>query len=342
MTVAGTRVAMGGFGAWGQMHARAIGAIDGADVAAIFCHGERSEKAAAELFPDVPRYRDYDAMLAAGGFDVVSVTAPNHVHSRFAVAAMEAGAHVFLEKPMGLTLAECDAVIEAARRTGRQVTLDHELRVSGQWGAIRDIVAKGEVGRVRYQNFTLFRHPFRPGSGGWRHDPARVGSWILEEMVHFYDLVLWYARENGPPVQVRAFGEPAGEGLVANFGTLLEWADGSTAFLTQTLAGFEHHTMLELAGTDGAVRTWWSGSVARTLTPEYSLKVLRRGQTEAETVAIPKSGEVFELEENLRRAFAAFRENRSPLPPEEAKQSIAVCLAAEEAHASGRPVAPDF
>lgn len=112
--------------------------------------------------------------------------------------------------------------------------------------------------------------------------------------------------------------------------------------LTQTLAGFEHHTMLELAGTDGAVRTWWSGAVARTLTPDYELKVLRRGRTEAETVAIPKSGEVFELEENLRRAFAAFGENRSPLPPEEAKQSIAVCLAAEEAHASGRPVAPMF
>jgi myo-inositol 2-dehydrogenase/D-chiro-inositol 1-dehydrogenase len=111
------------------------------------------------------------------------------------------------------------------------------------------------------------------------------------------------------------------------------------AFLTQTLAD-SSITMLELAAP--AVRTWWSGSVAHTLTPEYSLKVLRRGQTEAETVAIPKSGEVFELEENLRRAFAAFRENRSPLPPEEAKQSVAVCLAAEEAHASGRPVAPDF
>ncbi len=337
-----TRVAMGGFGAWGQMHARAIGAIEGADIVAIFCHGDRSAAAAAEQFPDVPRYRDYQAMLAAGGFDVVSVTVPNHVHSRFAVAALEAGADVFLEKPMGLTLAECDAVVAAARRTGRQVTLDHELRVSSQWGAIRDIVATGDIGRVRYQNFTLFRHPFRGGSGGWRHDPARVGSWILEEMVHFYDLVLWYARENGLPASVRAFGEPAGQGLVANFGTLLEWQDGSTAFLTQTLAGFEHHTMLELAGTEGAVRTWWSGAVARTLTPDFQLKVRRRGQEEVETVAVPKSGEVFELEENLRRAFAAFRQGRSPLPPEEARASIAVCLAAEEAHATGRAVSPDF
>ena len=337
-----TRVAMGGFGAWGQMHARAIGAIEGAEVAAIFCHGDPSEKAAATLFPDVPRYRDYDAMLAAGGFDVVSVTVPNHVHSRYAVAALDAGAHVVLEKPMGLTLDECDAVIAAARRNGRQVTLDHELRVSHQWGAIRDIVAAGDVGQVRYQNFTLFRYPFSQGSGGWRQDPARVGSWILEEMVHFYDLVLWYARENGLPASVRAFGEPAGKGLVSNFGTLLEWQNGSTAFLTQTLAGFEHHTMLELAGTEGAVRTWWSGATARVTMSEYSLKVRRRGQADAETVSVPRSGEVFELEENLRRAFAAFREGRSPLPPEEARASVAVCLAAEEAHATGRAISPNF
>ncbi|BBK33478.1 myo-inositol 2-dehydrogenase/D-chiro-inositol 1-dehydrogenase [Stella humosa] len=337
-----TRVAMAGFGAWGQMHARAVRAIEGAEVAAIFCHGDPSEKAAATLFPDVPRYRDYDAMLAAGGFDVACVTVPNHVHSRFAVAALDAGAHVVLEKPMGLTIDECDAVIAAARRNGRQVTLDHELRVSKQWGVVRDVVAAGDVGKVRYQNFTLFRYPFSQGSGGWRQDPARVGSWILEEMVHFYDLVLWYARENGLPSAVRAFGEPAGRGLVKNFGTLLEWRDGSTAFLTQTLQGFEHHTMLELAGTEGAVRTWWSAATARETQSAFELKVRRRGQSGAETIEVPRSGEVYELEENLRQAFIAFAEGRSPLPPEEAKASVVLCLAAEEAHATGRTITPAF
>ncbi|BBK44448.1 hypothetical protein STVA_44680 [Allostella vacuolata] len=337
-----TRVALGGFGAWGQMHARAVGAIEGAEVTAIFCHGERSEKVAAELFPDVPRFRDYGAMLAAGGFDVVSVTVPNHEHSRYAVEALDAGAHVVLEKPMGLTIDQCDAVIAAAKRNGRQVTLDHELRVSKQWGRVRDFVAAGEVGKVRYQNFTLFRYPFSQGSGGWRQDPARVGSWLLEEMVHFYDLVLWYARENGLPASVRGFGEPAARGMVRNFGTLLEWQDGSTAFLTQTLQGFEHHTMLELAGTEGAVRTWWSAATARETVSAFELKVRRRGQAAAETVEVPRSGEVYELEENLRQAFAAFREGRSPLPPEEAKASVVLCLAAEEAHATGRAVAPAF
>ena len=302
------RIALAGFGAWGQMHARALGAIDGAAIVSVYCHGDASEKAAAELLPHARRFRDYHQMLAAGGFDVVDVTVPNHEHARFAVAALDAGAHVFLEKPLALTLADCDAVIEASRRAGKQVALNHELRVSRQWAVLRDMAANGDFGRVRYQHFSLFRKAFRPGSGGWRYDPAKVGSWLLEELVHFFDLVLWYAAENGKPVAVRAFGngDQAG-GLIDNFTAVLEWADGSLAVLSQCLSGFEHHTSLEVAGERGSARTWWSGAMDRTLHPEFALKV-QRGGAEPESIAIPQSGEVFELEENLRRALAGFRE----------------------------------
>jgi ornithine cyclodeaminase/alanine dehydrogenase-like protein (mu-crystallin family) len=65
MTTNVTRVALAGFGAWGQMHARALSAIADAEIVALYCHGENSARAAAEKLPDVPRYTDYDAMLAA-------------------------------------------------------------------------------------------------------------------------------------------------------------------------------------------------------------------------------------------------------------------------------------
>ncbi|MFX7756102.1 hypothetical protein ABTJ91_20635, partial [Acinetobacter baumannii] len=78
----------------------------------------------------------------------------------------------------------------------------------------------------------------------------------------------------------------------------LTWADGSTALATQCLAGFEHHTLLEIAGDDGAIRTWWAGVTDRTATPDFALAVRRRGAEAAEPVAIPRSGEIFELEEN--------------------------------------------
>jgi myo-inositol 2-dehydrogenase/D-chiro-inositol 1-dehydrogenase len=212
------------------MHAQALATIDGAEIVSIYCHGDSSAKSAAELLPNARRFRDYAAMLAAGGFDVIDVTVPNFQHARFAVAALEAGANVFLEKPLGLTLSECEAVIEAAHRTGRRVALNHELRVSRQWGLVRELIAKGDLGRIRFQHFSLFRHPFRPGSGGWRHDPGRVGSWILEELVHFFDLVMWYAAENGLPSSVHAFSHGGNSGLTDNLQASASLASSITHF----------------------------------------------------------------------------------------------------------------
>jgi myo-inositol 2-dehydrogenase/D-chiro-inositol 1-dehydrogenase len=336
-----SRIALAGFGAWGQMHARAIDTIDGATVVSVYCHSEASEKAATELLPTARRFRDYSGMLAAGGFEVVDVTVPNHIHAEFTIAALTAGVHVFQEKPLGLTLAECGAVITAAQRTGKLVALNHELRVSRQWGLVRDFFARGELGKIRYQHFSLFRNKFRQGSGGWRYDAAKVGSWILEELVHFFDLVLWYAQENGPPARVHAFGTGQESGLTDNFIATLQWDDGSVATLNQCLSGFEHHTLLEVAGETGAVRTWWSGARDRTLHPEFELKVQRAGG-EPETVTIPKSGEVFELEENLRAALEGFKAGRSILSPEEAQASIAVCLAAEQSFREGKAIELDL
>ena len=340
MTETKTRVALAGFGAWGQMHARAIEAIEGVEIVSVFCHSERSEAAARNLVPDASRFDDYEAMLAAGNFDVVNVTVPNNMHARFAVAALESGAHVLLEKPVGVTLAECDRVIAAAKAAGRRVVVNHELRVSHQWRGVRDIIRDGGIGDVRYQHFSLFRHKFRQGSGGWRYDPSQVGSWVLEELVHFFDLVMWYAFENGAPARVTAYGNSAKDALVDNFSAVLEWDDGSLAVLSQCLSGFEHHTMLEIGGTSGCVRTWWSGAQDRTMHPEFELKI-QRGSAEVETVPIPQSGEVFELEENLRAAYAGFHEGHSILTPEETRIAVEVCLAAEKSHRTGKTVMLD-
>ncbi len=319
------------------MHSRAIEAIDGAEIVSVYCHSERSEQAAREALPEVRRFDDYSRMLEAGGYDVVDITVPNNVHADFAVRALEAGANVFLEKPLGITTQECDTVAEAAAKAGRLVALNHELRVSRQWGAVHDIVAAGDIGDVRYQHLSLYRHSFRQGSGGWRYDPSRVGSWILEELVHFFDLVMWYGSKNGKPAQVNAFGNGSDNGLTENFTTILEWENGAVANLSQCLGGFEHHTVLEIAGSDGGVRTWWSGALDRTMHPDFELKV-KRGSADVETVDIPLSGEVFELEENLRRALDGFRNDRSILSPQEARIAVAVCLAAEQAYRSGKPV----
>jgi len=292
------------------------------------------------MLPDVEVFRSYEAMLA-GGPDVVIVAVPNNLHAAFTIKALEAGAHVVLEKPLGLTLAECNAVLAAAEKAGRQVAVNHELRVSHQWGQVRAMIAAGDIGRVTHQHFSLFRHPFRPGSGGWRRDPDRVGSWMLEELVHFVDLVMWYARENGRPVQLlaQAAGAGAAKGLADTVSVLISWGDGSTALVTQCLAGFQHHTLLEIAGDAGAIRTWWAGAFDRTASPDFALHVRRRGAADVAAIDVPRSGEIFELEENLRRALAGFRSGGLVMKPEDARAAVALCLAVERSIAEGGPVA---
>lgn len=331
------RIALAGFGAWGQMHARAIANIEGAKIVSVFCHSARSETAAADQIPDVMRYSDYECMLAAGDFDVVDITIPNDLHASFAIAALGTGAYVLLEKPLGISRDECEAVVVASRASTGLVAVNHELRASHQWRGIRDCISAGQIGEVRYQHLSLFRHQFRQGSGGWRFTPARVGSWVLEELVHFVDLVVWYATENGRPTRVSTCANATTPELSDNLTTVLEWADGSFAALTQCLSGFEHHVLSEISGSDGAIRSWWSGAFDRSTEPGFGVRIKRRSM-EPKDIAIARSGEAFELEDNLRAALSGFRCGRSILPAEEARIAVDICLCAEESLHRGHPI----
>jgi myo-inositol 2-dehydrogenase/D-chiro-inositol 1-dehydrogenase len=330
------RIGLAGFGAWGRLHAQVYAQLPGAELAAIFCHGDATAKAAASAHPEAVLVRSFEDLIALP-LDVVAITAPNHLHARYAIEALRAGKHVILEKPLGTTLAECDAVLAAVQESGRKVAVNHELRVSHQWRQVREVIASGEIGRVAHQHLSLFRRPFRPGSGGWRQDPARVGSYSLEELVHFVDLVMWYARENGLPHRVTARSSD-GSAMPQTLSALLDWEDGSTALVTQCLAGFQHHSLLEIAGDTGAIRTSWSGAFDRAEHPSFSLWVQAAGENDARERAIAFSGELFELEQNLAAALASFAGAQETLNPAEARNAVALCLAIDEAGRTGEPV----
>jgi myo-inositol 2-dehydrogenase/D-chiro-inositol 1-dehydrogenase len=308
----------------------------------------RSDAAAARAradFPDLTVYRDYRDLVVDAAVEVVDVVTPNHTHAEIGMAALAAGKDLLLEKPMATTVEGCDRLIAAARRNDRLINVGHELRLSSQWSTVKKLIDQGAIGRPAYANLSLFRRPYRPGEGGWRHDPGRVGSWILEEPVHFYDLIMWYFEACGDPLAVRATGTSSGRaaasgqpGMDDNFSSVLTFPRGRYATITQSLAGFEHHTLLEITGDDGALRTWWSGGDARALEPTFELKVMAKGAREPERLEIKSSGEVFELEEEIRQTVAAFRERRTLVSGEDARKRIAVCLAAERSVREAREI----
>jgi myo-inositol 2-dehydrogenase/D-chiro-inositol 1-dehydrogenase len=338
------RFGLVGYGLWGRLHAEAIRKVPDALLVAVACESLETAAAAERDLPGVSVYRDYRALLARPDIDAVDIVVPNHLHADVGVAALAAGKDVLLEKPMAPTVEDCDRLLDAAGRGGRVLSIGLELRLSRQWGRIKDIIDAGDIGEPLCATVNLFRFPYRPGSGRWRYDPDRVGSWIMEELVHHYDFLMWYFEHAGDPVSISAVGisQRGSPRMAESFASVLRFTGDRYAVVTKTVAGFEYHLTVEIVGTDGAIRSWWSGGLDRTRQAAYELKVRRRGARAPDTIPIVASGELFELEEELRRIVGAFRARRPLVSGEDARKRTIVCLAAERAAREGEEVALRF
>ena len=323
-----------GYGAWGRFHASSIAKAPDARLAAIVAEGDESAAAAQADHPEAAIHRDNRRLLADPAIEAVSIAVPNHLHAEIALAALQAGKHVLLEKPMATNLADCDRIVAAASRSGKVLTVGHEMRLSPQWGRIKTLIVEGAIGKPQHVNVALFRFPYRQGSGGWRYDRSRVGSWILEEPIHFFDWILWYLSDAGRPVRVRAIGTGEAD-MSASLSVQLRFPNGATAAVNQVLGGFEHHQVVEVVGSGGAIRSLWSGIMDRTFEPTASLRLMRLGSETNETIPIERSGEVFELEAQAQAAVEAFRSGKPIVSPEEGRAAVAVCLAAERSAREG-------
>jgi myo-inositol 2-dehydrogenase/D-chiro-inositol 1-dehydrogenase len=242
---------------------------------------------------------------------------------------------------MTLSLVHCDELIRLARSRNRVLAVGHELRLSSLWGRVKELIDEGTIGEPLYALIELWRRPYRLGSGGWRYDIARVGNWILEEPIHFFDLARWYFARVGEPVSVfaQANGKrPDRPELHDNFSAVLTFPGGRYAVISQTLAGWEHHQTAKITGTDGAIWASWGGTMDRTFEPTFSLRVMRGDHLSEERIDKP-SGEVYELVEQVARVAAAVRDG-TPVPctGEDGRWSVAMCLTAQESLAAGRPV----
>lgn len=332
-----------GFGAWGKCHADAIKATEGAELVAISARSEETRAAAQEAFPNATIHSDYRDLIAQD-LDIVDIVLPTYLHHEVGAAVLSAGKHLLLEKPMALTIEECDDLIELARKNDRLLSIGHEFRLSSLWGKAKDLIDAGYVGDPQYVLVELSRNPYRQGASGWRYDIEKVGNWILEEPIHFFDLARWYLGETGEPTTVYAAAnsrQPDHPELQDNFSAILHFQGGGYSVITQTLAAFEHHQTVKITGTKGALWAGWSGAMDRTRHPSFFLRGISGG--EVEDIPIEKiTGEVFELEDQMALLVNAIR-NQGPLAAtgEDGRWSVAMCLAAAESVETGRPVAID-
>lgn len=328
------RFGLVGFGAWGSHHARAIGATDGAELVAIAARSSESQAAAREAYRDAQVVADYRQLLERDDIDVVDIVVPTHMHHEIACAALRAGKHVLLEKPMAATIEDSAEIVQLADQMQRILVVGFELRLSRLWGRAKQLIDEGAIGEPQYCLIELWRKPYRPGAGGWRYDIHRVGNWILEEPIHFFDLARWYMNSLGEPTHVTARAKarnPAHPELTDNFSAVLDFPGGAYAVISQTLSGFEHHQVAKITGSTGSLWASWSGAMDRTFTPEFSLKLQSGDDIKLIDCGGP-TGEVFELVEQVGAVVAAVRSG-GPLHADgrDGLWAVHMCLAAAEA-----------
>jgi myo-inositol 2-dehydrogenase/D-chiro-inositol 1-dehydrogenase len=278
-----------------------------------------------------------EQLLALAGLEAVSIALPTDLHHNVAAAALRAGLHVLLERPMASSFAECEDLMTLAHNAGTKLLVGHDLRLSKQWSRVRRLVEEGAVGAVQAATFDLWRRPFRPGSSGWRFDPARVGSWLLEEPVHFFDLVSWWMKEAGNPewIYARASRRPGTpQGLWDNLSAVVEFETGAHATVTHSLTVEGHHLSARVAGDRGAIFATRDRSLDGAPDAQAALKLFD-GDAMSE-ISIEQDG----VEEQLRAEFAHFAEvcvgRAEPvITPAEAARAVAMCEAAERSIRSG-------
>ncbi|MGB9691274.1 MAG: Gfo/Idh/MocA family protein [Candidatus Sumerlaeaceae bacterium] len=198
------RVGIIGCGGIAGQHARGYATCP--DVEIVACADislERAQQFAAEF--SVPRaYSDYRTMLAHEKLDAVSVCTPNYAHCEPTVAALEAGVHVLCEKPMAMSVAEAQRMVEAAHRTKRMLTVGHHFRFVPFIRFIKRRIDEGLLGDIYFGRSHALRRRGVPGWGEFHIRDKSGGGPLIDIGVHALDCILWLM---GSPQPVTVTGK---------------------------------------------------------------------------------------------------------------------------------------
>ena len=160
---------------------------------------ERAEKAAKDFgIPGAAVYVDYKELLKDETIDVVHVCTPNRAHSFITVDALEAGKHVMCEKPMAINSAEALKMLEAAKRTGKKLTIGYQNRQCKDTRYLKDEADQGTFGDIYYARAIALRRRGVPTWGVFLSEEEQGGGPLIDIATHSLDLTLWILNNYEP------------------------------------------------------------------------------------------------------------------------------------------------
>jgi len=240
MTPGKVRFGILGCGAIGPHHARAIAGLEGAELVAVAdVVPELAEEVAAEY--GCSSHRGLGEMLSGAELDAVCVCTPSGMHAGDAIAALEAGKHVVIEKPVDVTLEAADRLLEVLRATGRKAAVVSQHRFDAATLAAHRAISEQQFGRLTLGSAEVWwwRSQSYYDSGGWRGTWELDGGGVLiNQAIHSIDLLQWLM---GRVVEVNAYA-----GLLAHERievedtavAILKFENGALGTITATTAAY--------------------------------------------------------------------------------------------------------
>ena len=253
------RVALVGSGFIQNVHSRAVQEHPNGELVAIANWREPSARALAERY-GIPRVTtDFEEIVSAHDVDAAVVATPNALHAKQTIALLRSGKHVMVEKPMAMSVAECDEMIEASRDSGASLMVAHCWRFRDEVRAMRDRIAARELGEVvKTRGYGVHANW---GPSGWFVDPALAGGGALVDMgVHAIDTVRFLLGDPLPTRVCATVGTRYGDYAVDDDAILLiSWSSGVSSVVESgwwhpQAGGLEADT--EVFGTKGYARIW--------------------------------------------------------------------------------------
>ncbi|GAB1482317.1 hypothetical protein MASR2M78_11320 [Treponema sp.] len=139
------RFALMSYGKVASLHARALKATRGAELVAVWGRDKAKREAFAAEF-DIQPYNDVHRMVSESSVDVVIIASPHPLHREHSLMALDAGAHVLVEKPMALSTSDCDAMIRAAKEAKKKLGVISQRRWYPSARRIKEAIDAGKIG----------------------------------------------------------------------------------------------------------------------------------------------------------------------------------------------------
>ena len=303
---------------------------------------ERGQESAAEF--GLEWQPDLNQLLARADIDAVFVASPTNQHAEHVIAAAEAGKHVLLQKPMALTLDDCDAIIAAVERSGIKFSLCYQMRadpVNQKMKALIDQRAVGNVAVIRRRHaIPMLLNEDWAVPGNWHIDPAQNMGMFMDDASHAADWFYWML---GKPVSVIAEIDNIVTDMAPddNGVAVYRFAQGEIGILLNSSTQLAAEATTEIYGDAGTIHQNY-GDAPSTIPPAEGapLKLYRAGAADWERFdfpIVPQSARI----ENVPRPLVDYLKGKGPplATAAEGRVSIEMILGAYQSAREGCRVA---